>query len=98
MKPLSEVQHWQKQLDEQSRQAALDTLIANQITGLEKMMENNGAYVKSPLAYNRCVGLIEQLKYWSMAAFQTPEDMIDQQLGLAPNPYGGIKTIHGKTE
>ena len=98
MKPLNEVQHWQKQLDEQSRQAALDFFIANQIKGLEKLMENNGAYVKSPLAYNLCVGLIEQIKYWSAAAFQMPDDNMNQERKLSPTPYDHIKTMGGKTE
>ena len=77
MKPLNEVQHWQKQSDEETRQTTLDTLIASQIAGLEKLMENNGAYVKSPLAYNMCVGLIDQLKYYAYASFRDAENAIN---------------------
>lgn len=99
MKPLNEVQHWQKQFDEQSRQAALDMIITNQIIGLEKLMENNGAYVKSPLAYNLCSGLIEQLKYWALAAYQTPENHIKQSKGIPPNPDGApIRIVQGNPE
>ena len=99
MKPLNEVQHWQKQFDEQSRQAALDIIITNQITGLEKLMENNGAYVKSPMAYNLCVGLIEQLKYWALAAYQSPENHIEQSRGIPPNRDGTpIKIMQGMQE
>jgi hypothetical protein len=73
MKPLNEVLHLNKQVDAESRQAVLDTLILAQIQGLEKIMENNGAYVKSALAYNHCVGLIGQLKYYASAAYREPE-------------------------
>lgn len=80
MKQLNEVKLWKQQMDEESRQAVLDTLIAAQISGLEKLMENNGAYVKSALAYNHCVGLIEQLKYHSAMAFQDPEKGLDKNI------------------
>lgn len=79
MKPLDEIQHWQKQFDEETRQTSLDTLIASQIAGLEKLIENNGAYVKSPLAYNMCVGLIDQLKYYAHASFRDAENTINVQ-------------------
>lgn len=74
MKKINEVQVLQSQLSEESRQAALSILIANQIQGLEKLMEGNTAHVKSALAYNQCVGLIEQIKYYSEAAFQLPQE------------------------
>jgi hypothetical protein len=74
MKKINEVKALQSQLSEESRQAALAILIANQIEGLEKLMEGNTAHVKSVLAYNQCVGLIEQVKYYSGAAFNTPDE------------------------
>ena len=74
MKKINEVKVLQSQLSEESRQAALSILIANQIAGLEKLMEGNTAHVKSVLAYNQCVGLIEQVKYYSGAAFSTPNE------------------------
>jgi hypothetical protein len=74
MKKIDEVKVLQSQLSEESRQAALAILIANQIAGLEKLMEGNTAHVKSVLAYNQCVGLIEQIKYYSEAAFQSPQE------------------------
>ena len=77
MKKINEVQALQSQLSEESRQAALAILIANQIEGLEKLMEGNTAHVKSVLAYNQCVGLIEQVKYYSGAAFQNPHDLVE---------------------
>ena len=78
MKPLNEVQHWKKEFDAESRQAALDMMIAAQISGLEKLMENNGAHVKSALAYNRCVGLIEQLKCYAHASYREPNPLLDR--------------------
>ena len=74
MKKIDEVKVLQSQLSEESRQAALAILIANQIAGLEKLMEGITAHVKSVLAYNQCVGLIEQIKYYSEAAFQLPQE------------------------
>ena len=74
MKKINEVQILQSQLSEESRQMALDMLIATQIEGLEKLMENNTAHVKSVLAYNQCVGLIEQIKYYSSASFKSPQN------------------------
>lgn len=93
MKPLNEVQHWKKELDEESRQTALDTIIAAQIQGLEKLMENNGVHVKSALAYNRCVGLIEQLKYYSHAAFRPADRTLDRDINPADDTF---KPAHGQ--
>jgi hypothetical protein len=80
MKPFNEVQHWKKEFDEEARQKTLDTIIAVQILGLEKLIENNGAYVKSPLAYNILAGLIDQVKYYAYAAFIEPEKMLDREM------------------
>jgi len=91
MKLLNEVQHWKKEFDEESRQTALDTIILAQIQGLEKLMENNGAYVKSALAYNQCVGLIAQLKHYSAACYRPPEQSIDLQIYKEP-----LKPMYGK--
>lgn len=87
MKPLNEVQHWKKQFDEESRQAALDMLISTQIQGLEKLMEGNGAHVKSALAYNRCVGLIEQLKYYAYAAYRPADKTLDREINPADDTF-----------
>lgn len=73
MKKLDEVAIWKDKMSEQSRQATLDTVLQNQIEAYEKIMESNVEHVKSIMAYNTCAGLIEQLKYYSMAAFQPPE-------------------------
>ena len=80
MKRLDEVSNWKAQVDEEHRQSALDMLITAQIQGLEKLMETNGAYVKSPLAYNMVVGLVDQLKYYTLASFRSGEEMLDREM------------------
>jgi hypothetical protein len=76
MKKLEEVKAIKEQLNEENRQAVLDTLIAIQIEGLEKILEGNGGYVKSAMAYNMCAGLIDQLKYYSSACFRDPANLV----------------------
>lgn len=76
MKKLDEVAMWKEKMSEQSRQTTLDTVLRNNIEAYEKIMEGNVEHVKSILAYNFCVGLVEQLKYYSMAAFQLPEEYL----------------------
>ena len=80
MKKLNEVQHLQIEIDAEVRQAALNTMILAQIQGLEKLMETNGAYVKSPLAYNMVVGLVEQLKYYAVSSFLDAEQTLDREM------------------
>jgi hypothetical protein len=91
MKPLNEVEHWKIELDEESRQAALDTMILAQIKGLEKLMENNGAHVKSPVAYNVCVGLVDQLRYYALASFRSAEQTLDREMTGGGEPWGSPK-------
>lgn len=86
MKRLDEVSNWKAQVDEEHRQTTLDMLITAQIQGLEKLMETNGAYVKSPLAYNMVAGLVDQLKYYTRASFRSGEEMLDREMN-AYNPY-----------
>jgi hypothetical protein len=90
MKPLNEVNHWKNQISEESRQAALDTMILAQIKGLERLIENNGAYVKSALAYNMTAGLIEQLKYYATASFHLAENTINRDIN-------SVESIRSKT-
>ena len=92
MKPLNEVKNLQEQINEESRQATLDTLIDLQIQGLERLLETNGRRVKSPMAYNTCVSLIAQLKYYAPASFR------DGGLSLDKEREAGFSSIpmHGK--
>ena len=79
MKPLNEVKNLQEQIGEESRQAVLDTLIGLQIEGLERLLETNGAHVKSPLNYNTTAGLIDQLKYYAPASFRDGSSLVKEQ-------------------
>lgn len=85
MKPLDEVKNLQEQIDEDSRQVVLDTLIELQIKSLERLLESNGRHVKSPMAYNTCVSLIEQLKYYAPASFRESEINFDAEVQKAFN-------------
>jgi hypothetical protein len=91
MKPLKEVEHWKIEFNEEARQAALDTMIEAQIRGLERLLENNGAHVKSPMAYNTCASLIEQLKYYAPACFRSGEFNFDEEVkkGFSEQPLYG---------
>lgn len=75
MKPLNEVQHLNEQADQASRQASLDILIELQIKGLERLLEGSSRFVKSPMAYNACASLIEQIKYYAPAIFSDAKDL-----------------------
>ena len=79
MRPLNEVKNLQEQIGEESRQAVLDTLIELQIKSLERLLETNGAHVKSPMAYNTVASLIGQLKYYAPAAFRETELNYDNE-------------------
>lgn len=88
MKPLNEVKNLQEQVGEESRQAVLDTLIALQINGLERLIETNGAHVKSPLNYNLTASLIEQLKYYAPASFRDQSLIKEQETGFEMPIFG----------
>lgn len=81
MKRLEEAKLLKEQISEESRQATLDTMIAQQIAALEKLFETNAAHVKDPLAYNMVAGLIDQIKAWAPSPFILPERNLDIQKG-----------------
>lgn len=91
MKPLNEVKEWEQQISEELRQATLDTMIELQIKALERTLESNAKYAKSPMAYNTCAGLIEQLRYYAPAIFRTGELNFDIEVnnGLNGRPLYG---------
>ena len=91
MKPLDEVKSLREQITEESRQATLDTLIELQIKNLERLLETNGRHVKSPMAYNTCASLIDQLKYYAPACFRDTEFNLgaEVQKGLNGQPLYG---------
>lgn len=71
MKTLDEAKLLREQMSEESRQVTLDATIAAQIQILERLLESNAGYVKSPLSYNACAGFLEQLKHHAPAAFRS---------------------------
>ena len=73
MKPLNEVKEWERQVSDDLRQVTLDTMIELQIRALERTIESNAIHAKSPMSYNVCVGLIDQLRYYAPAIFRTAE-------------------------
>ncbi len=85
MRPLDEIKNLRDQIGEDSRQAVLDTLIELQIKSLERLLETNGRHVKSPMAYNTCASLIEQLKYYAPACFRETEVNFDAEVQKAFN-------------
>ena len=84
MKPLNLKEELSSALSEESRQASLDVAILSQIKILERFLETNISHVQDPGAYNVCAGLIDQLKFYSCAAFRTPE----------ANLLNGVQTSH----
>ena len=91
MRPLDEVKNLNEQIDRDSRQAVLDTLIELQIKSLERLLESNGRHVQSPMAYNTCASLITQLKYYAPACFRPTEANFDaeKQAGFNGQPLYG---------
>jgi hypothetical protein len=81
MKPLQEAKILEVQVSKESRQATLDTMIASQISVLERLLETNAKDVQSPVAYNLCAGLIDQLKHHAPACFRSPEENLDLECG-----------------
>jgi hypothetical protein len=73
MKPLQEAKLLEAQVSKESRQATLDIMIAQQIAVLEQLLETNAKEVQSPVSYNLCAGLIDQLKHHAPACFRNPE-------------------------
>ena len=71
MKKLDEMQVFRKDLMERDHRLAVMGMIRQQIEVVEGIMERHKELVQSPLNYNMCVGLFEQLKSHSHAAFDT---------------------------
>ena len=82
MKPLSVVHNLRQQLSEESRQATVDSMLIAQIEAFERVMENNGGNVKSPMSYNMCIGLVQQLKYYALASFKAPETLMPEEINF----------------
>ena len=82
MKPLEEAKLLESQISKESRQAMLDIMIANQINVLERMLETNAKDVQSPMSYNLCAGLLDQLKHYAPACFRSSDINLAAENGL----------------
>ena len=78
MKNLDVAEIVKREWSEESRQAMLDEIILQQIGLVEKLLEGNTGYVKSPLSYNACVQLVAQLKFYAIAAFRDANLNLDK--------------------
>lgn len=78
MKRLDTNEHLLAQLAQESRRATLLELIDKQLDGLERLLETNVAQVQDAGAYNIAAGYVEQLRFWSAAAFFSPENNLDK--------------------
>ena len=93
MKKLDLVVQWDELQRKRDHVLAVQNMVLQQLDAYSKLMENNSKLVLSPMSYNVCVGLLEQLKLHSFAAFI-------ESTGDAPEiPDGGkpiqIKISHG---
>lgn len=77
MKRLDVVAHLQEQLTDEAYTATLNMLIEKQIEGIEKLIEGSGSRVKDPGAYNVVAGLLDQLRYFCLALYLSPEFNLD---------------------
>lgn len=93
MKKLDEIKVWDDEQRKRDHVAAIQLMVEQQLNVYAKLMENNSSEVKSPLSYNACVGLLEQLRVHSFASFI-------ESTGSAPEtPWDShvtsIKILHG---
>jgi hypothetical protein len=94
MKKLNEVKHLTDQQKKRDYVLAIQSLVLQQIDAVANLMERNAEHVVSPLCFNACAGLIDQLKLQAFAAF------IDHG-GIAPAVPDGesapyFKITHGE--
>lgn len=69
MKPINEVEVWSKEKLARDHRLAVMMMIQQQIDIVDQLMSRHKELVKSPMSYNACAGLLEQLKAHSHAAF-----------------------------
>jgi hypothetical protein len=69
MKHINELKVWRKEQLELDHRIAIATMIQQQISLVGDLMSRHQELVKSPLAYNLCAGLLDQLKAHSQAAY-----------------------------
>ncbi len=91
MKQLNELEHLKAMMTEDQRQESLDYLLNAQIESIERLLETNASYVKSPVAYNMCAGLLDQLKFYAWGAFREASGQVE-----AENSRFNSSPLHGK--
>lgn len=69
MKPLNEQEVWVKEKLARDHRLAVAMMIRQQIDMVGQLMERHKELVKSPMSYNYCAGLLEQLQAHAGAAF-----------------------------
>lgn len=69
MKPINEVEVIQKEKLARDHRLAVMIMIQQQIDMVGDLMTRHKELVKSPLSYNMCAGLLDQLKTHAQAAF-----------------------------
>jgi hypothetical protein len=92
MKRLDVVAGLQAELSEENRLAALHAMLEGQMNALERLLENNAAYVKDPGAWNVVAGFIDQLRFYAPRVFYTAETNLDwaqKQEGVPAHPLFG---------
>ena len=93
MKPLDEVKFLkEKESQEYLRSRIADNLLT-QIKIVERIIENNGSLVTSPLAYNSVSGLLEQLKAYAPAIF-TAQDSWLKAVTQEKSEYSPVPLIN----
>jgi hypothetical protein len=92
MKKLDAVRVYDEMAKKQNHITAIQTMVLQQISIVEKLLENHQEYVVSPLSYNACVGLIEQLKLHSFSAFT---ESTGCEPSLPTGDHAKITIMHG---
>jgi hypothetical protein len=83
MKKLNEIEIYDEEQRKRDHVVAIQIMIEQQLNVYAKLMENNSSEVMSPLSYNACIGLLEQLRTHSFAAFAVAT-------GIAPQMLEGV--------
>lgn len=93
MKKLDEIKVWDDAQRKRDHVIAIQLLISQQLDVYAKLMENHSDFVLSPTSYNACIGLLEQLKLHSYAAFTESSGVAPDITGVSDSPL--ISIIHG---
>ena len=85
MKPLNEKEAFSKEILQDSYRHGVILMIDQQINIIQTLMEKHKDLVRSPLNYNVCCGIIDQLKMHSTSAFShSSEEKLTDQVDISP--------------